>query len=58
MCGSDTANTRDKPDFLCVDLSGIFLGLDSSAELRKLRKDPEELHILIITVKVSSRFRM
>lgn len=58
MCDSDTANTRDKPIFLYVDLSGVFLGLDASAELRKLRIEPEEPHTVRITVTVSSRFRM
>lgn len=58
MCGSDTANTRDKQDFLYADLSGVFLGLHASAELRKLRIEPEEPHTLRITVTVSSRFRI
>lgn len=34
VCGNDIANTREKPDFLYVDLSCVFLELDASAELR------------------------
>lgn len=58
MCCNDIANARNKPDFLHVDLNGVFLGLDASAELRNSRKEPKEPHILSIIVTVSSRFRM
>lgn len=58
MCGNDIANARDKPGFLHVDLNAAFLGLGASAELRNLRKEAKELHVLSITVTVSSRFRM
>lgn len=34
MCGNDTANTREKPGFLYVDLSYVFIELDASSELR------------------------
>lgn len=34
VCGNDTANTREKPGFLYVDLSYVFIELDASSELR------------------------
>lgn len=58
MCGNDIANARNKPEFLHVALNGVFLGLNASAELRNVRKEPKEPHILSIIVTVSSRFRM